>query len=193
MIKMEKRFFVVRESRFDFDETVSAISEVAQEHGWQIASTYDLLKAGQNAGYEDTTRAKTIALYDPLDGHTLLRDDEHKLLSALMPQNVSVYETNDGQVYVAGMNLARISKMFRGVARDGLKASADKRTQTLNDIVVQAEDASRPGLMGLAAIIVGISALVVTALAIAARLRSETAVEEQGSNKGVLEQDEKTT
>jgi hypothetical protein len=110
-----------------------------------------------------------------------------------MPQNVSVYETNDGQVYVAGMNLARMSRMFRGVARDGLKASSDKRAQTLKSIVVQEEETSRPSLMGLAAIIVGISALVVAVVAIATRLKSKTAVEGEGSNIGVLEKGVETT
>ena len=192
-MKMKKRFFTVRKSQLGFDETVSAISKAAQEHGWEVPSAYDLQKAGQKAGYEDMTKVKVITLYNPHDGYTLLPDDDNKLLSALMPLNVSVYETNDGQVYVAGMNLGRISKMFRGVARDGLKASADNRAQLLENIVDQAEADNLRRLTGLSAVVIGIGALVGAIVAIVSKLVSERDAEKPESYKGGLEGDEKTT
>ena len=190
---MKKRFFTVRESQLDFDETASAISEAAQEHGWEISSAYDLEKAGQKAGYEDMPKIQVITLYNPHEGYTLLQDDDNKLLSALMPLNVSVYETNDGQVYVAGVDLGRISKMFRGAARDGLKASADHRAQMLENIVDQAEADNLPRLMGLSAVVIGIGALVGAIVAIVTKLVSERSADRSASDKEGLAGDEKTT
>lgn len=190
---MKKSFFTVRKSQLDFDETVSAISKAAQEHGWEVPSAYDLEKASQRAGYEDMTKVKAMTLYNPHDGYTLLQDDDNKLLSALMPLNVSVYETNDGQVYVAGINLGRISKMFRGATRDDLKASADHRAQLLENIVEQPESDNLRRLMGLSAVVSGIGALVGAIVVIVAKLVSERDAEGFESDKEGLEGDEKTT
>jgi uncharacterized protein (DUF302 family) len=172
---MKKRFFAVRKSQLGFDETVSAICQAAEEQGWDVVNVYDLEKAHREAGHEDVTRTRIITLYDPHEGYTLLQDGENKLLSAVMPTSVSVYELENGQVHVAGMNLERISKMFRGTTRETLKTVAANRARTLETIVEETGADNRRLAVVLAAVIIGLGALAAGIWALIRKLGSDRA------------------
>jgi uncharacterized protein (DUF302 family) len=126
--------FTVHRSELDFDETVARLKESAQEHGWEIPMTHDLQKRYQEAGYPDMTKVKTLYFCDPHGGYRILQDDVNKPMSVMMPMGVSIYETGDGQVYIAGMNLDRMSMMFGGVIKEVLREGAVNYAQSLEDI-----------------------------------------------------------
>ena len=136
---MRRMMFVVHRSELDFDETVAALTESAKKHGWEIPMIYDLQKVYLESGYEDMTKVKIIYFCDPQGGYKILRDDENKPMSVITPMGVSVYETNDGQVYVGGMNLGRMSMMFGGTVKEVLREGAVKYAKTLEDFAKPAE------------------------------------------------------
>ncbi len=138
--KLRDMMFVVRESKLGFDETVAAITENAPKHGWTIPMVHDLQDSYQKAGHEDMTRLKTIYLCDPDGGYSILQDDDNKPMSVMMPTGVSVYETSDGRVYVAGMNLGMMSMMFGGGVKEVLKGGAAKFDKTVEDITEAEEE-----------------------------------------------------
>jgi uncharacterized protein (DUF302 family) len=117
MSLMQKMMFSVYQSELDFDQTVASLSEAAQRNGWQIPMVHDLQKTYVEAGHEDMTRVKVLYFCFPDGGYQILKEDANKPFSAMMPMGVSVYETNDGEVRIAGMNLERMSLMMGGMAK----------------------------------------------------------------------------
>lgn len=143
---MKMMMFTVSKSKLDFEETVSAVSESAINHGWQVPHTFDLQQEYKDAGHEDMTRTKIIYFCNPHGGYRILKEDADKPMSVVMPAGVSVYEANDGQVYIAGMNFRVMSTVFGGTVRDVLKEGAENYAATLENIVEESyasQDLSR--------------------------------------------------
>lgn len=134
MSLMRKMMFTVHHSELGFDETVAALKESAQKHGWTVPMTHDLQESYREAGYEDMTRVTTLYLCDPSGGYQILQDDANKPMAVMMPMGVTVYETHDREVYVAGMDLGRMSAMFGSPVKEVLRRGAANYAQTVADI-----------------------------------------------------------
>ena len=124
MDAIRKIMFTVHRSKLGFDETGHALTESAEKHGWEVPIVHDLQKRYHDAGFEDMTKITTLYFCDPSGGYRILKDDQNKPMSVMMPTGVSVYERNDGQVYIAGMNLERMSMMFGGAVKEVLRKGA---------------------------------------------------------------------
>jgi uncharacterized protein (DUF302 family) len=131
---MRRMMFTVYHSEQGFGETVAALRESAQKHGWEIPMVHDLQECYREAGYEDMTRLTTLYLCNPQGGYRILQEDANKPMAVMMPMGVSVYETNDGEVYIAGMNLGRMSIMFGGTVKEVLREGAAKYERALADV-----------------------------------------------------------
>lgn len=132
---MPVMMFAKYKSALNFEETVSAIRESAQKHGWKIPEIRDLQQDYQEDGLEDMTKLKILYFCNPQGGYRILQDDTHKPMSVMMPMGVSVYETNDGQVYLAGMNLGTMSMMFSGTVKKVLQEGAANFKKSLEGII----------------------------------------------------------
>jgi uncharacterized protein (DUF302 family) len=132
---MQQMMFKVYQSKLDFDETVSAVAEAAPRNGWQIPDIRDLQMEYQKAGLSDTTKVKIIYFCNPQGGYDILKDDSNKSMSVMMPMGVGVYETSDGRVEIAAMNLGMMSGMFSGVVQEVLNNGAANMEKTLQEIV----------------------------------------------------------
>ena len=132
---MQQMMFKVYKSKLDFDETVSAVAEAAPKNGWKIPNVRELQKEYQEAGFSETTRVKIIYFCDPQGGYNILKDDSNKSLSVMMPMGVSIYETSDGRVEIAAMNLEMMGGMFSGVVQEMLSNGAANLEKTLQGVV----------------------------------------------------------
>jgi uncharacterized protein (DUF302 family) len=132
---MQQMMFKVYQSKLDFDETVSAVAEAAPRNGWLIPDIRDLQKEYQEAGLSDATKVKIIYFCNPQGGFDILKDDSNKSMSVMMPMGVGIYETSDGRVEIAAMNLGMMSGMFSGVVQEVLNNGADNLENTLQGVV----------------------------------------------------------
>jgi uncharacterized protein (DUF302 family) len=132
---MQQMMFKIYQSKLGFDETVSAVAEAAPKNGWQIPDIRDLQKEYQEAGLSDTTKVKIIYFCNPQGGYDILKDDNNKSMSVMMPMGVSIYETSDGRVEIAAMNLGMMSGMFSGVVQEVLNNGAGNLEKTLQGVV----------------------------------------------------------
>jgi uncharacterized protein (DUF302 family) len=127
--------FAKNKSKLNFEETISAINISAKKNGWEIPEIRDLQQDYKEAGLEDMTKLKIIYFCNPNGGYRILKDDNNKQMSVMMPMGVSVYETDNGQVYVAAMNLGTMSMMFGGTVKEVLKEGAGNYKNALKDII----------------------------------------------------------
>ncbi len=132
---MQQMMFKVYKSKLGFDETVSAVAEAATRNGWQIPDIRDLQKEYQEAGFSGMTKVKIMYFCNPQGGYDILKDDRNKSMSVMMPMGVSIYETSDGRVEIAAMNLGMMSGMFSGAVQEVLSNGAANLEKTLQGVV----------------------------------------------------------
>ena len=53
----------------------------------------------------------------------------------MMPMGVGIYETSDGRIEIAAMNLGMMSGMFTGVVQEVLSSGAANMEKTLQGVV----------------------------------------------------------
>jgi hypothetical protein len=96
-----------------------------------------------------------------------MKDDADKPLSAMIPMGVSVYETNEGEVRIAGMSLERMSMMMVGTAKQVFSQGATnyknalaelEKTEPVADEVEVDKKACLLGCLGVLAAVVGLVA-----------------------------------
>lgn len=132
---MQKMMFTTHTSTLGFDETVTRLEANAKANGWQIPDTRNLQEEYHRAGHPEMTRCTVLYFCNPHGGFSIVRNDEFKPMSVMMPMGVSVYEKSGGEVEIAAMNLGMMSSMFPGEVREVLADGAERFTASLNGIV----------------------------------------------------------
>ena len=122
-------------SNLGFDETVEALEHNAVKCGWEIPHVRDLQNTYMEAGLSDMTRVKILYYCNPEGGYSILKNDEYKPLSVMMPMPVSVYEKNDGTVGISAMNLGMMSAMFSGDVKEVITQGAENFEKSLEGVV----------------------------------------------------------
>lgn len=113
---MPSMMIVTEECSLGFDETVSALEKSIVENGWVVSTVADMNKSMAKHGVEFAPRVKLIKLCKPEYAKSVLETDRH--ISTMMPCTFSVWEGDDGKVYLSKMNMGLMAKMFGGnVAR----------------------------------------------------------------------------
>lgn len=122
-------------SKLIFNETVEALERNTVMNGWEIPQVRNLQHTYLEAGLSDMTRVKILYLCNPDGGYDILKRDDFKAMSVMMPMPVSIYERNDGSVGISCMNLAMMSKFYAGVVKEVLAKGAEDLAKNLEGVV----------------------------------------------------------
>jgi uncharacterized protein (DUF302 family) len=95
---LPKKMFVVEESKFNFEETVDAIVESAEVNDWTVSHIYDLQASLKKKNF-DVAPVYVISLCNPPFANKILSSDDDRMVSAMMPCRVAVYEKGRENVY----------------------------------------------------------------------------------------------
>jgi uncharacterized protein (DUF302 family) len=132
---MSQMMIRVDSSRLSFEETVAALAASAEQNGWTIPDTRDLQREYRDAGLDDMTPCTILYFCNAEGGYAILtNNDRNKAMSVMIPMGVSVYETTDGQVEIAAMNLGLMSHFFSGTIKDVLKDSSARYEKSLEAV-----------------------------------------------------------
>ncbi len=129
------QMLAVQESKLGFEETVSSIEQRAVAAGWVVPKIYDLQASLHKAGHTGIGKLNVISLCQPDHAAKILADDSRKMVTAMMPCRIGVFETSDGAVMVASMNVGLMSKMFGGVIEEVMSEVAKEEHTMLADIL----------------------------------------------------------
>jgi uncharacterized protein (DUF302 family) len=110
-IAMPSLMIVTKESKLGFDETVAALEKRIIEHGWAIQGGQPI-DMNQSMAKHGVTFNPRVKLCKAEYAKDVLTTDRH--VSTMMPCTFSVWEGDDGKVYLSKMNLALMAKMFGG-------------------------------------------------------------------------------
>ena len=101
------------ESPYTFEETNNRFITSVADAGWKITTTHDLQKSMKKFGH-DVKAVTVFELCHPDHASDILKLDDERIVSAMMPCRVAVYEKSDGKVYFSRMNSSLVAKMFGG-------------------------------------------------------------------------------
>ena len=112
-----------RVSPLGFDETVNKIIANAEAIGWKIpnkgkGNPGPIHKSIKKHIGKTILPVKVIKICNPNYAYDLLKDDESRYVSVMMPCSVSVYKKSDGKTYVANMKAGRMGWMMGGNVAD---------------------------------------------------------------------------
>ncbi|MFW6352526.1 MAG: DUF302 domain-containing protein [Bacteroidota bacterium] len=105
------------ESKYSFEESVEVFEQTAQDMGWKIPTVHDMAKTMEKSGYS-VNSMKVFELCHPDHAYEILKLDEERIVSNMMPCRVSIYEKSDGKTYISWMNTSMMGNMMGGVVAD---------------------------------------------------------------------------
>ncbi len=81
------------------------------------------------------TKLRILYLSNPQGEFAVLSENKNKAISVFMPTGLSIYETSEGRVEIAAMNLDVMSGMITGAGEEVLDKEAENLEKTLTGIV----------------------------------------------------------
>jgi uncharacterized protein (DUF302 family) len=112
--------FDLRSSKMSFDDTVNAIKSGAEKRGWKVGAVEDMQAKMREAGAKDAKRMKLINLCPAGANEKVSKAGGGK--TPALPCRATVFDGQDGKLYVMRMNLTNLSKTLQG---DLAKAMAE--------------------------------------------------------------------
>jgi uncharacterized protein (DUF302 family) len=125
-----------REDRYqkDFDTTVSQLEEVVLARGWKIPHVHDLQATMEKFGKE-VRSVKVLEICHPDFSYEILSRNEEKIVSSMMPCRISVYEKEDGSVWISRMNSGFMAKPMSPVIRKTMSAAAAEVEEIIAEVM----------------------------------------------------------
>ena len=107
----------------DFDATVAALERAIEERGWKTPMIHDLQATMKKFG-KDVRSVKVLEICHPDHSYEILSQGEERIVSSMMPCRISVYEKEDGSVWISRMNSGIMAKPMSKVIRKTMSAAA---------------------------------------------------------------------
>lgn len=133
IIFLPSQMFIVNESKFGFEETLNAIEKSAVDNNWSIPHQYDL-QATMKKNSFDIQPVKVISLCKPEHAYQILSTSNVRMVSALMPCRVAVYE-KEGKTYVSMLNAGLFSRFLGNKVSDVMNAASSENLSILETII----------------------------------------------------------
>lgn len=113
------------ESLYGFEETVERFEEGVREAGWSVAGIHDMQEILDGHGH-DVISIKIYELCSSRYSALILKEDDERIVSPLMPCRVSIYEKSDGKTYITRMNSTLMARPFGGLIHEVMEKAAEE-------------------------------------------------------------------
>ncbi len=111
-------------SRSDFATTLKLLKDQLASDGWNLVAEIDLGQRLAKKGVQIPGGLVILELTSGKNAVGLLKNDDTRYVSALMPCSVSVYGKADGSVTVARMNAGMMASMLESRVAEVMHKSA---------------------------------------------------------------------
>lgn len=128
---------VVHESRYDtVEETCEQLAKAIEANGWVSPGVRDMNASMAKHGVEFDRPVRIVELCKAEYAQDVLGTNPEVL--TLMPCAWGVYEGADGKVYITGMNMGLMGKMFGGNIAKVMGGSVSKdEARMLHDVIAE--------------------------------------------------------
>ncbi len=120
------------ETKYDFETTVQVFEEKVNEAGWSILVTHDMQETLKGHGH-DVLNVKIFELCSARYSAEILKLDDERIVSPLMPCRVAIYEKSNGNTYITRMDSELMARPFGGIINEVMQQAASE----IEDVIVQ--------------------------------------------------------
>ena len=124
-----------KECRYGFDESVAELESSIREHGWTIPAIHDLQASLKKFGH-DVRKVKVFEICNPDHAVKILKGNEERIVSAMMPCRIAVYEKEDGKIFASYMNSSLMAGAMGGTV-DEVMTEATKELMEILEAIVE--------------------------------------------------------
>jgi len=100
------------ETTLGYDEMIEALQERVLQAGWVVSGVKEMNQSLAEEGVEFEPRVTLFSLCQPQYAKSILTTDRD--ISVMMPCKFSIWEGDDGKVYLTKMNTGLMGKLFGG-------------------------------------------------------------------------------
>jgi uncharacterized protein (DUF302 family) len=127
------KLILEQESPYSFDKTIEILVQKAGENSWNVPAVHDLQQSLAKSG-KDVRPVKVIELCKPEFSGKMLELNHERIISAMMPCRISVYEKEDGRTYIALINMGMMAGEMAANIALVMKAASDEIIQLIKSI-----------------------------------------------------------
>jgi uncharacterized protein (DUF302 family) len=133
-VRMMSAMMTEKQSSLGFNETVTALQDAAKKRGWEVGPAMDMQEAMLKAGNKDAKPFKILTMCKKDLTETLLKTQAMNKAMPFVPCRFSVFEGNDGKVYIAKPNTEFMAQMATPVFAPLLQQFAAEEKAVLESI-----------------------------------------------------------
>jgi len=128
------QFIVEQVSPFDIAKTVDLIIAEAGKREWNIPAVHDLQQSLAKSG-KIVKPVKVLELCKPKYSGQMLELNDERIVSVMMPCRISVYEKNDGKVYISLINAEMLAAGMNNNIAEIMKSASNETFEIIDAIV----------------------------------------------------------
>ena len=121
-------------SQYDFEETLRVFEQTVADNGWKIPTVHDMQKTMDKYDHE-VLDVMVYELCHPEHASRILKLDDERIVSSMMPCRVSFYKKSDGKVYISRMNSGLVGRLFGGVIAEVMNVAANESEMLIKPLL----------------------------------------------------------
>lgn len=115
------------QSGYGFEETTKIFQKEVESAGWSVVGYQNMQEILRGHGH-DVKEIKIYELCSAKYSALILKEDDERIVSPLMPCRVAIYKKSDGNTYIARLNSLLMAKPFGGLI-DRVMQEAGKQVE----------------------------------------------------------------
>lgn len=121
-------------TQYDFDTTVEIFEQKVDEAGWSVLKTHDMQETLAGHGH-DVMKVKIFELCSAKYSADILKLDDERIVTPLMPCRVAIYEKSDGVTYISRMDSELLARPFGGVINEVMQQAASEIEVVIAEVI----------------------------------------------------------
>jgi uncharacterized protein (DUF302 family) len=100
-------------SKYPFEETAALFEASAKKQNWKIPAVHDMQKT-MGSIEKEILKERIFEICKPEYAYEVVRYDDERIASTMLPCRVAIYEKSDGKTYVSLMNMSLMGHLMKG-------------------------------------------------------------------------------
>jgi uncharacterized protein (DUF302 family) len=123
-------------TKYDFDESIKILESSILEKNWTIPVAHDLQASLKKFGY-DVRKVKVFEICKPDYAAEILEGTDERIVSAMMPCRIAIYEKENGKVFASFMNSSVMAGAMGGKVKKVMNPATEELKVILSPILVE--------------------------------------------------------
>ena len=124
---------IEHQSKYDFDKTVGILISEAEHREWKVPFVHDLQQSLAKSG-KHVKPVKVIEICKPKYSGQMLELNHERIMSVMMPCRISIYEKEDGLIYIGLINAGEITAGLQSNIARVMKEASDETLEIVKSV-----------------------------------------------------------